>query len=135
MKVRILKAVAVLVGSAALISPIAATGYAVGTAGAVTVPVSPVGTYNVTVVGKINQVNMTIKSNGRFNIPGGPSGTWTETNNLLQLTGAVGGYSYVFVIHQKGVNLGSAAKPGTIKLNSKYWANWYGVPATPPAAA
>jgi hypothetical protein len=129
MKIRMLKAAAALVGSAALIGPIAATTYGVGTAGATTAPVSPVGTYTVTVIGKLNGAVLNIRSNGHFGFQGGPQGTWTETGTEVQMTGTVGKYSYAFKIHQKGADLGSATSPGTIRLDGTYWAEWYGVPA------
>jgi hypothetical protein len=126
MRNRIAKAMATVVGSVALLSPLAVGIVGNGTAGAVPVTVSPVGSYNVDILGLVGST-LTIKSNGHFGFPGGPHGTWSETKNVLQMNGTLSTFTYVFVIHQIGVNLGSPKKLGTVTLNGAKWGKWYGV--------
>jgi hypothetical protein len=123
---RLLQAMVAVVGSVALVSPLAVGAVANGVAEAAPTAVSPAGTYNVTIV-KLLSASLTIKKNGQFAFAGGPKGTWSETKNVIQMDGTLGTYTYVFVIQQVGANLGSPTKTGTVTLNRAKWGRWYGV--------
>jgi hypothetical protein len=121
-----LRAFTTVVGSVALVGPLAVGAVAGGVAEAAPTAVSPAGTYDVTIVNLLSDT-LTIKANGNFAFAGGPKGTWSETNNLIRMDGTLSTYTYVFWIHQSGENLGSATETGSVKLDGAKWGRWYGI--------
>jgi len=126
---RMVKAVAAVVGSVALVGPLTVSAVGNGVAqAATTTTVSPAGTYNVAIVNLLS-ATLTIYKDGHFGFAGGPKGTWTETDSVITMDGTLSTYTYVFRVHQFGANLGSPTYPGTVWLNGAKWGKWYGVRA------
>jgi hypothetical protein len=130
---RLVKAAAAVVGTVALVSPLAVSTFTSGvaeaapTAPAASAPISPVGTYAVTIVNLLDG-KLTIRDDGTFAFAGGPKGTWTEINKVIVMVGTLTSQdNYVFAIRQHGENLGLPTRLGTVWLNNTQWANWYGV--------
>jgi hypothetical protein len=106
----------------------------VGAAGAAPVgsspaAISPAGSYTATIISSVSTFPspLTLTRGGSFVFTGGPQGTWTETGDVIHMTGTLSGHTYVFSIRQFGKNLGSTTKRGTITLDGAKFARWYGV--------
>jgi hypothetical protein len=128
--IRLLKAVVAGVAATSLLATPVIAMVGSGTAGAATTVVSPAGKYDATILfsGSSFSSPLKLNTNGTFAFTGGPHGTWTEAANVIHMTGTLkNAGSYGFVIKQKGKNLGSVTKPGSITMDGKSFANWYAV--------
>ncbi len=127
---RVTKTLVAGVATVSLVGAPAIAMVGMGTAGAATTVVSPVGKYTATLTldGTSGTVPLKINGNGTFVFPGGgPKGTWTEAANVVHMTGKLDKLTWGFVVHQSGKNLGSAAKPGTVKVKGMQLGTWYAV--------
>jgi len=128
---RVVKTLVAGVATASLVGAPAIATVGAGTAGAVTAVKSPVGKYNATIVltpsGSFPS-QLKLKANGTFVFADhGPHGTWTETGNVVNMTGTIKKNTYAFVITQLGKKLGTAKKQGTITENGAPFGTWYAV--------
>ena len=126
---RVLKTLVASVATVSLLGAPAIATIGVGPAGATTAVTSPVGKYTATITYGTTSfpTPLSVKATGKFNFTAGPKGTWTETSNVLHLTGKIKKSTFAFVIKQTGKNLGSATKQGTISVGGTQIGTWYAV--------
>ncbi len=127
---RVLKTLVAGVATVSLVATPAIAMVGISTAGAATPTVSPVGRYNATItLGPAGSFVSPLKvnANGTFGFTGGPHGTWTETGNVIHMSGTIKSTTYAFVIKQLGKKLGSPTKQGTVTLDGTPFATWYAV--------
>ena len=104
-----------------------------GPAGAAPGLPSPAGSYRATIINMAghSRETLTVMADGRFDFVGISRGTWSETGDKVVLRGTDnGGDRYVFRIHQKGDNLGSKAREGTVTQAGFFAGSWYAVRST-----
>jgi len=121
-----------MVASAATVLLLGAPAIAMvglGSAGAATTVKSPAGKYTATITYGTTSFPTPLKmtSAGKFKFTAGPSGKWTETGDVVDLTGKIDKEKFVYAIDQVGKKLGSATDQGTITVAGVQIGTWYAV--------
>jgi hypothetical protein len=119
--------------SAGLALLAAAAGLVVGTqaasaAAAAAAGSSPAGSYTATLIVPKSPPatdSLTLTAKGHFSFEAGPKGRWTESGDVVTMTGKLEKTTWVFTIDQHGTNLGSKAHPGKVTADGHKVGKWY----------